>query len=97
MVSRRVQEAADEGDLTVRVYPYRPWTTAASYHAHEGVVPMALQALMGWSDLATVRKYIRISGAGDAKPSFGSTSSGTSIFPADHRTLHREGTPVGLV
>ena len=35
--------------------------TVASYHAYKGVAPVPLQALMGWSDLATVQKYIRIS------------------------------------
>ena len=65
-VNRRVQEAAEEADLTGRIYPHCLRATAASYHAYKGVAPVPLQALMGWSDLATAQKYIRISGTATA-------------------------------
>nr|WP_233710693.1 tyrosine-type recombinase/integrase [Natronococcus pandeyae] len=55
-------EAAETADLRGRVYPHCLRATAASYHAYQGVAPVPLQALMGWSDLATAQKYIRISG-----------------------------------
>ena len=65
-INRRVQAAAEEADLSGRVYPYCLRATAASYHAYKGVAPVPLQALMGWSDLATAQKYIRISGTATA-------------------------------
>jgi integrase len=65
-INRRVQAAATEADLPGRVYPHCLRATAASYHAYKGVAPVPLQALMGWSDLATAQKYIRISGTATA-------------------------------
>lgn len=67
-VNRRIQEAAEVADLTGRIYPHCLRATAASHHAYKGVAPVPLQALMGWSDLTTAQKYIRISGTatGDA-------------------------------
>ncbi|WP_306060403.1 site-specific integrase [Natronococcus wangiae] len=65
-INRRVKEAAEYTDLQGRVYPHCLRATAASYHAYQGVAPVPLQALMGWSDLATAQKYIRISGTATA-------------------------------
>lgn len=65
-VNRRVQEAAEQAQITGRVYPHCLRATAASHHAYKGVAPVPLQALMGWSDLATAQKYIRISGTATA-------------------------------
>lgn len=65
-INRRVQAAANEADLAGRVYPHCLRATAASYHAYKGVAPVPLQALMGWCDLATAQKYIRISGTATA-------------------------------
>jgi site-specific recombinase XerD len=65
-VNRRVSAAADVADFDGRVYPHCLRATAASYHAYQGVAPVPLQALMGWSDLATAQKYIRISGRATA-------------------------------
>lgn len=65
-VNRRVQGAAEQAQLTGRVYPHCLRATAASHHAYKGVAPVPLQALMGWSDLATAQKYIRISGTATA-------------------------------
>jgi integrase len=61
-INRRVTRAAEQADIAGRVYPHCLRATAASYHAYQGVAPVPLQALMGWSDLATAQKYIRISG-----------------------------------
>jgi integrase len=65
-INRRVEEAAEHAALDGRVYPHCLRATAASYHAYKGVAPVPLQALMGWSDLATAQKYIRISGTATA-------------------------------
>jgi integrase len=62
-INRRVKGAAEQARLTGRVYVR---ATAASHHAYKGVAPVPLQALMGWSDLATAQKYIRISGTATA-------------------------------
>ena len=51
-IKRRVRAAA-KADLAGRVSPHCLRATAASYHAYNGVAPVPLQALMGWSDLAT--------------------------------------------
>jgi integrase len=65
-VNRRVTAAAEAADIEGRVYPHALRATAASYHAYQGVAPVPLQALMGWNDLATAQKYIRISGRATA-------------------------------
>lgn len=66
-INRRVAAAAEAAGLTGRVYPHCLRATAASFHAYRGVAPVPLQALMGWSDLSTAQKYIRISGTATAK------------------------------
>jgi len=43
-VSRRV--TADAAEIGRRVYPHYLRTTAASYHAYQGVAPVSLRALM---------------------------------------------------
>ncbi|WP_254838047.1 tyrosine-type recombinase/integrase [Natronomonas marina] len=65
-INRRVQAAAEGAGLSGRVDPHCLRATAASHHAYKGVAPVPLQALMGWSDLATAQKYIRISGTATA-------------------------------
>jgi integrase len=62
-INRRISAAAEEAGLDGRVYPHCLRATAASYHAYQGVAPVPLQALMGWTDLDTAQKYIRISGS----------------------------------
>lgn len=66
-INRRLQEAFEQSDLNGRVYPHCLRATAASYHSYQGVTPVPLQAMMGWSDLATAQKYIRISGTETAR------------------------------
>lgn len=64
--------------------------TAANPHAYKGVAPVPLQALMGWSDLATAQKYIRISGTATADALRTSTTDNQRLFPlANHRELNR--------
>ncbi|WP_345779778.1 site-specific integrase [Halosolutus halophilus] len=70
-----MNEAAESADLRGRVYPHCLRATAASYHAYQGVAPVPLQALMGWSNLATAQKYIRISG----------TATADALWQAHHR------------
>jgi len=65
-VNRRVTAAAEAADIDGRIYPHCHSATAASYHAYQGVAPAPLQALMGWSDLATAQKYSPISGRATA-------------------------------
>jgi hypothetical protein len=49
-----------------------------------------LQALMGWSDLATAQKYIRISGTATADALRTSTTDNQRLFAlANHRELNR--------
>lgn len=67
IINRRVQEAAEQTDLPGRVYQHCLRATAASFHSYRGVPPVPLQALMGWSDLSTAQKYIRISGSATAR------------------------------
>ena len=55
-IDRRVSEAADEAELTGRVYPHFLRATAASFHAYQGVPPVPLQAMMRWNDLSTAQK-----------------------------------------
>lgn len=63
-VNRRVDRLAEAaGMATDRLYPHALRATAATHHAFQGVPIAALQALFGWSDLATPKKYIRLSGA----------------------------------
>ncbi len=66
-VNRRVDRVADAADYSDRVYPHALRATAASWHASRGVPPAALQALMGWAQLAVADKYVRLSGAATSR------------------------------
>lgn len=66
-VNRRLSQAVEQSDLTGRVYPHCLRATAASFHSYRGVTPVPLQALMGWNNLTTAQKYIRISGTVTAR------------------------------
>lgn len=66
-INRRLSEAAAQADVDGRVYPHCVRATAASYHSYREVTPVPLQGLMGWSDLTTAQKYIRISGTATAR------------------------------
>lgn len=56
-VNRRVQEAAEQAELTGRIYPHCLRATAASHHAYKGVAPVPLQALMGGATWRRPRKH----------------------------------------
>lgn len=59
---RRVSIAAAVASLTQRIYPHCLRATAASAHAYRGLTVPALQAMMGWAQIDTAEKYIRLSG-----------------------------------
>lgn len=62
-VNRRVNRVLDAaGWPTNSVYPHALRGCAATWHAYRGVPAVALQAMFGWEELATARKYIRLSG-----------------------------------
>lgn len=62
-VNRRIKEVAVlAGFEPARVYPHCLRATAASYHAARGLDAIPLQAFMGWSDISTAQKYVRLSG-----------------------------------
>lgn len=63
-VNRRVDRALEAaGFPTSLTYPHALRATAASWHAHRGLNPTALQSLLGWAQLSTSQKYIRLSGS----------------------------------
>lgn len=67
-INRRVDDALiAAGMKKERTYPHALRATAASWHAYRGVPAVALQALMGWRQLDTATKYIRMSGSATAK------------------------------
>lgn len=63
-VGRRIKRACrsaeeiDEND----VYAHCLRATAATFHAGRGLRALQLQALMGWADLSTAQRYVRMSG-----------------------------------
>lgn len=63
-VGRRLNRAANATDCVDAndVYPHCLRATAATFHAGRGLRAINLQALFGWADLSTARKYVRISG-----------------------------------
>jgi len=66
-VNRRVDRVAEAADYDERVYPHALRATAASWHASRGVPPAALQALMGWAQLAVADKYVRLTGTATSR------------------------------
>jgi len=49
------------------VYPHALRATAGTHHAYRGLSTIALQSLMGWEQIDTARKYLRVSGGATAK------------------------------
>jgi len=66
-VNRRVRQAKNKTGIKRRVYPHALRATAATYHAYNGLPAIALQNLMGWSNLETAQKYLRKSAGATAK------------------------------
>lgn len=63
VINRRIKRVADECETVDRetIYPHALRATAASFHAGRGMQMLPLQALMGWADPSTARKYIATS------------------------------------
>ena len=67
-VNRRVSRVCKAAGLPESTtYPHALRATAATFHAYRGLSPVALQALMGWNDLVTAQKYIRLTGEATAQ------------------------------
>lgn len=64
----RMNELAEAAGMNQdNLYPHCLRATAATYHAFRGLSVAPLQAMMGWSDIATARKYLRLSGGATAE------------------------------
>lgn len=68
-VNRRIDAAAEkaEGIDPDSTYPHCLRSTAATYHASRGLEALQLQALLGWSDVSTAEKYVRLTGEHTAR------------------------------
>jgi integrase len=67
-LNRRMDWLAEAAGIErYRLYPHCLRATAATFHAYRGLSVVPLQSLMGWADMATARKYIRISGGATAR------------------------------
>jgi integrase len=67
-VNRRVDKILEAAGMPAeKCYPHALRATAASWHAYRGLPAVALQSLMGWSNLDVAQKYIRLSGGATAK------------------------------
>lgn len=66
-MNRRMDQLANAAGMDEdTIYPHALRATAATFHAFRGLPVAPLQALMGWADMATARKYIRLSGGATA-------------------------------
>lgn len=66
-INRRVDRVAEAAGVDpYSVYPHALRATAATFHAYKGVSAPALQSLLGWNQLSTAQKYIRLSGSATA-------------------------------
>lgn len=62
-VNRRVDRMLDAADYPQSTtFPHALRATAAIYHCTRGLNTAALQSLMGWAELSTAQKYVRLSG-----------------------------------
>jgi len=61
---RRITRAAEQIDELDEdsIYPHALRATAASYLASQGIDTIALQSMLGWSQLSTAQRYVRRSG-----------------------------------
>jgi len=66
-VNRRIRQAKRHTDIERHIYPHALRATAATYHAYKGLPALALQNLMGWSNLETAQKYLRKSAGATKK------------------------------
>jgi len=58
-LNRRINDVAAAAGIDDPVYPHCLRATAASMHASRNVSAYSLMSIMGWSDIATARSYIR--------------------------------------
>jgi len=63
-VNRRVKRAARKAEQIdpEHTYPHCLRSTAATYHASRGLRAIQLQALLGWENIETAQKYVRLTG-----------------------------------
>lgn len=62
-INRRINRVLRESDYSERkTHPHGLRSTAATYHAYNGVSVAALQGMFGWRKPETASKYLRISG-----------------------------------
>lgn len=62
-INRRVDRVCEAAGMDPDdCYPHALRATAATHHAYRGLPPVALQSLMGWSNLGVARSYIKSSG-----------------------------------
>lgn len=67
-MNRRMDTLAEAAGMDRgKLYPHALRATAATYHAFRGLSVVPLQSLMGWADMATAQKYIRLSGGATAQ------------------------------
>jgi integrase len=68
-VNRRVTRAAEEAEKLdpERTYPHCLRSTAATYHSSRGLKAIQLQALMGWEEIETAQKYVKLTGEHTAR------------------------------
>lgn len=68
-INRRVKSAAEKAqDIdSETTYPHCLRATAATYHASRGLEALQLQTLLGWADVETARKYVRLTGEHTAR------------------------------
>lgn len=68
-VNRRVKRAAEKAEKLdpERTYPHCLRSTAATYHASRGLKAIQLQALLGWEEVETAQKYVKLTGEHTAR------------------------------
>ncbi|WP_368409343.1 tyrosine-type recombinase/integrase [Halorussus gelatinilyticus] len=67
-MNRRMDALADIASMDrEKLYPHCLRATAATFYAFRGLNVVPLQSLMGWADMATAQKYIRLSGGATAQ------------------------------
>lgn len=66
-INRRVNRVAENAGVPKdAIYPHALRATAATWHAYKGLTAVPLQSMMGWRQISTAQKYIRLSGGATA-------------------------------
>lgn len=66
-VNRRIDKAAEEVDLNVRITPHTLRATAATFHASRGLEMHALMQHFGWCQPSTAKVYLARNGKNTAR------------------------------